>query len=97
MDEHGKYNGYTNYETWVVCLWLDNDEGSQDYLHEMALEILEENDNLIDKSRLVLMEAIKELVYDSAPELSPSLYSDLLNASLSSVDWFEIADHFLEV
>lgn len=21
------YNGYTNYETWTVCLWVDNDYG----------------------------------------------------------------------
>lgn len=21
------YNGYANYETWSVCLWLGNDEG----------------------------------------------------------------------
>lgn len=25
------YNGWTNYETWCVYLWLSNDEGS--YLH----------------------------------------------------------------
>ncbi len=26
------YNGYKNYETWNVCLWIGNDEG----LHELA-------------------------------------------------------------
>ena len=32
------YNGWTNYETWVANLWMDNDEGSQDYWRERATE-----------------------------------------------------------
>jgi hypothetical protein len=32
-DEQG-YNGWSNYETWNVALWIDNDEG----LNELARE-----------------------------------------------------------
>ena len=24
---NGTYNGYTNYQTWNVCLWIANDKG----------------------------------------------------------------------
>ena len=30
------YNGWTNYETWRVHLWLSNDEGSYNYWLEEA-------------------------------------------------------------
>jgi len=33
-DERG-YNGWANYETWNVALWIDNDQG----LHEIAQEL----------------------------------------------------------
>lgn len=26
MSPDGSYNGYQNYQTWNVCLWLSNDE-----------------------------------------------------------------------
>ena len=31
-DQDTSYNGWTNYETWNVALWLQNDEG----LYELA-------------------------------------------------------------
>ena len=30
-----RYNGWTNYETWLVALWADNDEPS--YRHRQRL------------------------------------------------------------
>ena len=30
------YNGYSNYETWNVCLWISNDEGMYDLSRRCA-------------------------------------------------------------
>ncbi len=37
--EEGGYNGWTNYETWVVALWMDNDQGSHEYWREVVEEM----------------------------------------------------------
>ena len=35
MEKEGTYNGYTNYETWAVALWMDNDQGSYAHYREL--------------------------------------------------------------
>lgn len=34
-----QYNGYVNYETWAVTLWIDNEEDSYNFWRERAREL----------------------------------------------------------
>ena len=80
-----RYNGWTNYETWLVNLWLTNEEATQAALYEMAAEHK-------DEPEYVLADAIQaytdELI--GRDDLQGML-SDLVGAALSNVDWREIA------
>lgn len=35
------YNGWRNYETWCVALWIDNEQGSQEYVNGLARDCAE--------------------------------------------------------
>ena len=87
MEKDEKYNGWMNYETWVVNLWITDDSGSVDHYNELASECMDAYE---------LSMRIKDEVEDNAPEMEPSLYTDLLTASMSMVNWVEIAEHFME-
>lgn len=98
-----RYNGWRNYETWNVKLWIDNDEGSYHYWQDRAQEIFDDADECddtfskSDSARLALADALKdEIDEQGAPDLGACMYADLLNAALSEVDWMEIADALLE-
>jgi hypothetical protein len=38
MSDDKKYNGWTNYETWNVALWLDNEQSSERHWRGAAQE-----------------------------------------------------------
>jgi len=42
MSDDKRYNGWTNYETWVVNLWLANEEPSYREWRGQAQECAEE-------------------------------------------------------
>ncbi len=81
------YNGWSNYETWNVKLWLDNEQGSSEEVRDMARRARSVND---------LAESLKVMVNDAAPDLRASCFADLLNAALGEVDWYEIAESYYE-
>lgn len=87
-----EYNGWTNYETWVVKLWMDNEEGSQSYWSEIAEEHLKVDG---DNAAWGLAERLKEEHSEALPEVI-GFASDLLGAAMSEVNWHEIAESLLE-
>ena len=99
-----EYQGWNNYETWNVALWIDNDQGTYEMVEEWAKEAWEAAEipkySWLTRERgavYILAEQIKELVEDGNPLGSDaSMYTDLLNGALSEVDWREIATGRIE-
>ena len=100
-----EYNGWTNYETWAVKLWLDNDEGSRGYWYDQAKSELEHAEGGLsayarltgreiftteDRAILALGNALKDRHEEALPEME-GFATDLLNAAMSEVNWYEIA------
>ena len=101
-DKDTTYNGYTNYETWNVKLWIDNEQGSSEYWQEQAQDIWnhaeagqydwETREEVFTRE---LADRLKDEHEENAPTSEASVYTDLLGAALSEVNWREIAETYL--
>src|SRR5262249_39679755 len=92
------YNGWSTFETWLVALWLDNEETSYHYLREGAREAQADVDYAEDAAPLALAERLKEEHEEAAQARLGStadVFWDLLESALTEVDWCEIAEHLL--
>lgn len=103
--EDHKYNGWGNYETWTVSLWLDNDQHNYRYWRAEAQRHLKEapGDQRVrnghwtpeETARFTLAGQLKREVTDGVPLRQAGMYTDLLHGALSDVDWFEIVDSWM--
>jgi hypothetical protein len=94
------YNGWTNYETWCVGLWMDNEEGSHAFFREQAREFYDDCTAKpgIPREEVAsgrFAEYLKEHYDENIPEM-PGVYGDLLGGALSEVNWREIAQHYVD-
>jgi len=105
------YNGWTNYETWNVKLWIDNEQSTYDYWREAAQQCFDDAGDGVsayakftdkeiftreERAVLALEKQLKAEIEEQAPDLGCSMFADLLNAALSEVNWHEIAKSLIE-
>lgn len=83
------YNGWSTYETWLVNLWIQNDQALHAVLHAAVCEA----DTLFDAKEV--LQAWLDNEYDLyIEERGHGLFQDLLKGALDEVNWYEIAKNW---
>lgn len=91
-----KYQGWANYPTWAVALWIDNDQ----YMYNEAVGTAEQ---------MVFMESLPDyrvadwlhewvdfMREETIPDIGNNMFSDLLGWAIEMVDWHELATHYID-
>ena len=85
------YNGWSNYETWLITLHIDNDQG----LLEMVCDLVRDGEF---ESDMAAGEAIRDWLDDLREEMGvcteQGMWSDMLRAAFEAVDWREVGEKF---
>jgi len=89
MTETG-YQGWANYETWAVKLWLDNEQATYEEVTEQARQ---QGTNGVYDLAAWLEEYTQETLCADAP--TAGLTADLFMSAWQEVDWREIAQAYL--
>ncbi len=96
-----RYNGWSNYETWNVALWVGNEQYTERESRTMAQDAY---DNAVacgtftrmERASIDLAERLKDWIEDQNPLANDSsMWSDLVSAALSEMNWHEWAESLL--
>ena len=92
MSNDSTYNGWTNYETWLVNLWIQNDEELYNILREEVVEA----DTLFDAKELLLawIDNEYDMFIEATGATHGGLLPDLLRGAMQAVNWYEIAKNW---
>ena len=88
-----KYNGWTNYATWLVNLHFDN----LDFTDGIDEGVFDDMD--ADDIRCHVASCIQELVesyLEEVVDINNCFVTDVINSTINGVDWHDIADHYVD-
>ena len=85
-----EYNGWKNYETWLVGLWFN------DSYNEYFLEQFRDGDLTQPVTGYDVREYVESWV-DEEVNAESGFVTDLVNGAMREVDWRELANHVEEL
>lgn len=88
-----QYNGWANYETWLMALWLGNDQWLDEEINRIVSDSQEEEAYYIGK---YINEYVDEMEEVTATNERGGFVADLLGAAMQEIDWTEIAQARLD-
>lgn len=77
-----RYNGWTNRETWLVNLWLTNDEPT----YREAMAVANTDNEMLQEAATSVEEFVRDM------HECGGFYGDLINAALARVDWIAVTE-----
>jgi hypothetical protein len=91
------YNGWTNYETWLTNLWLDQEPYTTETISNTCLGLMgswEEKNDIDWRLANVIKDIVEEWI--DLSEIENGFILDLIRGAISEVNFREIAGHFYD-
>lgn len=94
MNEDNRYNGWTNRETWLVILWIQNERDSHFLWRDRTHQLYKSSGRTeaIEK----LADELQTWCDEHEPQMKHGMFADLLTAAMDRVNWHEIACSMVE-
>jgi hypothetical protein len=94
MDTSKKYNGWTNYETWLFNLWHDDaftDDAAQMWKEAEADDTFTREEN----AALALAECIEAWADEVIEIPATGFLADITRSAMQEINYHEIAQHYI--
>lgn len=88
-----KYNGWTNYATWLVNLHVDYLDFT-DTIEDGTFDDMDK-DNILGYVASYIQELVESYL-DEVVDTDNCFVQDIMNATINDVDWHDIADHYVD-